>query len=275
MTSTRVMDKDFDHRHQRGSRKPPAEPHTSASAQPLILPNPYTSDQFSRGSQSGLSPKPAGRGGDAPRSHGYSSSRPVREASDNFLQSNRTKQDPQAKMPQNKKDSQGKFMGKTSVDMQKKGFKGTRSAPTSAGKPKPAQTNSVPFEVKMADFPELGGVSVAKAAPTVRKECWDPPFTSSQTPKLASSWMSGSRGSPTLPGPQVCATNAKPESQVIQAVQPVVTSWANIASQPPKKLDSNDKTINCNSMQIESMAAQEEEIAPGRKKRKKKKEAEK
>lgn len=40
---------DFDHRYQRGSRKPPAEPHTSASAQPLILPNPYTSDQFSRG----------------------------------------------------------------------------------------------------------------------------------------------------------------------------------------------------------------------------------
>lgn len=33
-------------------------------------------------------------------------------------------------------------------------------------------------------------------------------------------------------------------------VQPVVTSWANIASQPPKKLDSNDKTINCNSMQV-------------------------
>ncbi|XP_006790099.1 selenocysteine insertion sequence-binding protein 2-like isoform X2 [Neolamprologus brichardi] len=267
------MDKNFDHRHQRGSRKPPAEPHTSASAQPLILPNPYTSDQISRG-QSGLSPKPAGRGGDAPRSHGYSSSRPVREASDNVLQSNRTKQDPQAKMPQNKKDSQGKFMGKTSVDMQKKGFKATRSAPTSAGKPKPAQTNSVPFEVKMADFPELGGVSVAKAAPPVQKECWGPPkLTSSQTPKLASSWMSGSRGSPTLPGPQVCATNAKPESQVIQAVQPVVTSWANIASQPPKKLDPNDKTISCNSMQIESMAAQEEEIAPGRKKRKKKKKA--
>lgn len=72
------------------------------------------------------------------------------------------------------------------------GFKDTRSAPTSAGKPKPAQTNSVPFEVKMADFPELGGVSVAKAAPPVaQKECWgqSPPFTSSQTPKLASSWM--------------------------------------------------------------------------------------
>lgn len=41
----------------------------------------------------------------------------------------------------------------------------------------------------MADFPELGGVSVAKAAPPVQKECWGPPLTSSQTSKLASSWM--------------------------------------------------------------------------------------
>ncbi|XP_030593112.1 selenocysteine insertion sequence-binding protein 2 isoform X2 [Archocentrus centrarchus] len=271
------MDKDFDHKHQRGPRKKPAEPQTSsASAPALILPNPYASDHISRGSWSSLSPKTAERGGDAPRSHGYSSSRPVRETNDDSLQRDRTNRDPQAKTPQNKNDTQGRIMGKNSVDVQKKGFKGTRSAPTSAGKPKQAQANLVPFEVKMVDFPELAGVSTGKGAPpAAQKECWGPgpPATRPQTPKLAPSWKSGNRGSPTLPDPRQCATDVKPESPVIQAGQPVVTSWANIASQPPKKPVQNDKTISCNNMEMENVAAQQEEVASGKKKRKKKKKA--
>lgn len=55
------------------------------------------------------------------------------------------------------------------------GFKSGRSAPKSAEKSKPAQANSVPFEVKMNDFPELAGVSLAKVAPPfVQRACWGP-----------------------------------------------------------------------------------------------------
>lgn len=48
--------------------------------------------------QSGLSPKQVRRGGDVPRSYGYSSSRRVRETGDNLLQRERSTRDPQAKV---------------------------------------------------------------------------------------------------------------------------------------------------------------------------------
>lgn len=65
------------------------------------------------------------------------------------------------------------------------GFRGARSAPNSAGKPKPAQTDLVPFEVKMTDFPELAGGSLGKpGSPHVQRECWGP--NQMQTP--APSW---------------------------------------------------------------------------------------
>uniref|UniRef100_A0A3P8T1C5 SECIS binding protein 2 n=1 Tax=Amphiprion percula TaxID=161767 RepID=A0A3P8T1C5_AMPPE len=264
---------DFDSKHQRRPRK---EPH-STSTPFQILPNPYLSDHISRGS--GLSPKLAAKGGDVPRSHGYSSSRPVRENSDDILQRDRSVRDPQAKASKSNNDFQGRTMGKNSMDAQKKGLRGTRSAPNSAGKSKPATTNFVPFEVKMADFPELAGVSRSKAPPpppaAAQKECWgpNPPSMSPHAPKLASSWKSGRRASPPRADPQQSATDAKPDTPAIPVGQSVLTSWANIASQPPKKPVPNDKTISRNHMQTEDKGAQQEVGAPGKKKRKKKKKA--
>ncbi|XP_040897407.1 selenocysteine insertion sequence-binding protein 2-like [Toxotes jaculatrix] len=266
------MDKPFDPKHPRKQRKEPAEPHT-ASSPPLMLPNPYVSDEISRGNRSGLSPKPARKGGDVPRSHGYNNSRYVRESSDDFLQRDRSIRDLQAKASKSNKDSpfQGRIMGKNTMDPQKKG---ARSAPNSARRSKPTQTNLVPFEVKMADFPELAGVSLGRAGPPlVQKECWGPApqSTSSQMQMSTSAWKSGRRGSPTQPDPQQSATNFKPDSPAITPGQQVVTSWANVASQPPKKLVPKEKTVSRNHMQMEEMAAQQEEEAPGKKKRKKKK----
>uniref|UniRef100_A0A3Q1G265 Selenocysteine insertion sequence-binding protein 2-like n=1 Tax=Acanthochromis polyacanthus TaxID=80966 RepID=A0A3Q1G265_9TELE len=263
---------DFDSKHQRRPRK---EPH-STSTPFLILPNPYVSDQISRGS--GVSPKPAAKGGDVPRSHGYSSSRPVRETSDDFPQRDRSLRDPQTKASKSNNDFQGRTMGKSSMDAQKKGFRGSRSAPNSAVKSKPAQTNFVPFEVKMADFPELAGVSRSQAPPppaTAQKECWGPnrPSTSPHASKLVSSWKSGRRGSPPRADPPQSAADAKPDTTVIPEGQSVLTSWANIASQPPKKPVPHDKTISSNHMQTEDKAAQQEVGASGKKKRKKKKKA--
>lgn len=208
------------------------------------------------------------------RSHGYSSIRRVRQTGDDVQQRDRSAREPQTKTSKRNNDAQDRIMGKNSVDAQKKGLRGTRSAPNSAGKSKPAQTNLVPFEVKMSDFPELAGVSPGKAAPPVaQKDCWGPSnqSTSLQTPKLASSWKSNRRGSPTPHDSQQSATDSKSNTPVIPAGQPVIASWANIASQPPKKPVPKDKTISSNHMQTEDVAAQQEEGAPGKKKRKKKK----
>ncbi|XP_040010729.1 selenocysteine insertion sequence-binding protein 2-like isoform X2 [Xiphias gladius] len=269
------MDKSFDPKYQRRQRKEPAEPHT-ASSPPLMLPNPHVSNHISKGKQSRLSPKPARKGGDVPRSHGYSNSRPVKGTGDDFLQRDRSVRDPLSKASKSNNDSpaQGRIMGRNTMDAQKRGFRDARSAPNSAGRSKPAQTNFVPFEVKMADFPELAGVSLGRAGPPlVQKECWGP-TPASKSPQMqtsASAWKSGRRESPTQTDPQQSATNAKPDCPAITPGQPVVTSWANVASQPPKKLVPKEKTISSNHMQMEEMAEQQEEGAPGKKKRKKKK----
>eukprot|EP00064_Thunnus_orientalis_P018226 superscaffoldBa00004124_g18320 len=278
------MEKSFDHKHQRRQRNEPAEPHT-ASSSPLMLPNPYATDRSSRGSRSGLSPKrnpsningvPAGKGGDVPRSHGYSSSRrAARDTSGDLQQRDKSIRDQQAKTSKNNDSlAQGRTTGKSSMDVQKRGFRGARSATNSAGRTKPAQTDLVPFEVKMADFPELAGVSLGRAGPPlVQKECWgpNPPSVSPQTQKSVSPWKTGRRGSPTQPDPQQSATDAKPDSSAVPPGQPVETSWANVASQPPKKPVTKETTNSGNHMQTEDMAAQQEEGASGKKKRKKKK----
>lgn len=210
------------------------------------------------------------------RSHGYSSTRRVKETGDSFLQRNSSTRDPQGKTLKTSNDSpaQGRSMGKSSQDAQKKGFRDARSAPNPAGRAKPAQTDSVPFEVKMTDFPELAGVSMGKAVPPlVQRECWGPtpPSTNPQTQTSTFSWKSARRGSPAQPHPQQSATNAMPDSSAASLDQPVVTSWANVASQPPKKPVAKEKTISSDHMQTEEMTAQQEDGAPGKKKRKKKK----
>ncbi|XP_017267880.1 selenocysteine insertion sequence-binding protein 2 isoform X2 [Kryptolebias marmoratus] len=175
-----------DHRHQRRPRREADGPHTASA--PLILPNPTLTRN-----RSDFGPKSAGRGGDGSRSHGYSSHRP---------------RAPQAKASKSCNDSQGK----NSVDAQKKGFDGPR---------KPTQADSVPFEVKMADFPELSGDPQPKSAQ--EEESWGPGcLTASprmQTP--TTSWKADTRGSAA-------------KVPVSPAARSVPTSWANVASQPPK-----------------------------------------
>ncbi|XP_034728540.1 selenocysteine insertion sequence-binding protein 2-like isoform X2 [Etheostoma cragini] len=270
----------FDYKQQRRQRKEPAEPHTASSPR-LMLPNPHVSEQSLRGNWSpGLTTKqnpsntyevPAGRG-DMSRSCGYSSGRCDRVIGDDFLQRDRSTWDPQAKTSRGNNGSlaKGRVMGKSSLDAQKKGFRGARSAPNSAEKPKPTQTDFVPFEVKMTDFPELAGGLLGKPGPPyVQRECWGP----TQTQTWASSWKSVRRVSQTQPDPQKDNTNAKPDSSAASPGQLVMTSWANVASQPPKKPIPKERTIHSNQIQMEEKAAQQEGGTPGKKKRKKKKKA--
>lgn len=276
-----------DLRQQWRQRKDPAEPHT-ASSPPLMLPNPYVSEQSLRGNwSSGQSQKqnPSNTNGataegkvvGVSRSHGYSSSRRVKDTREDVLQRERSTQDAQAKTSKGNIGfpAQARFLGKNSLEAQKKGFRSARSAPNSEGKSKPAKEDLAPFEVKMTDFPELAGGPMGKPGPPIAsREGWGltpPPTLSPQTQTSASSWKSARKESPTQTDPRKMYTNAKPDSSATSTGQPEVTSWANVASQPPKKPVPKEKTINSNHMQTEEMTAQQEEGAPGKKKRKKKK----
>ncbi|XP_029294931.1 selenocysteine insertion sequence-binding protein 2-like [Cottoperca gobio] len=284
--STAVL-QSLDYKQQRRQKREPAELHTTSS--PLMFPNPYVSDQSLRGNwTSGLTPKQntsngvsaAGKGDDVSRSHGYSSSRRVRDTSEDLLQRDRATRDAQAKTSKGNNGSPahgrvlGRVLSRNSLDAQKKGLRGGRSAPNSVEKSKALQTDYVPFEVKMTDFPELAGGLLGKPGrPLVQRESWGPtpPSSSPQTQTSASSWKSVRRGPPTQLNPQQIANNAKPDSSAASPGQLVVTSWANVASQPPKKPVPEEKTTSSNHMQTEEMAAQQVEGAPGKKKRKKKK----
>lgn len=258
----------LDRTNQRRQKNGPTEPHTASSTN-FVFPNPHVSQQVLRGS--GSSPKLQGSRGPASRGRGYSSSRHVRDTSESLLQRDRSTGDPQTTKSN---DSQGKTTGRNLVHSQRKGSRGARSAPSSAGKPKPAQTISALFEVKMADFPELSGVSQSKAPPPVSQtDRWgpSPPSTNPKTPKLASSWKSHTGGSLTFPEPQQSATAVESDASVVPPAEPVVASWANIASQPPKKPVLKDKAISNNHLEVEDVSEQQEEGAAGKKKRKKKK----
>ncbi|XP_061585562.1 selenocysteine insertion sequence-binding protein 2-like isoform X2 [Cololabis saira] len=255
---------------QQESKLPAAEHRRSVTSDPdpctpaLVLPNPHRPDPASGRNWSDLNRRAA----DSSGSRDYS--RPARGSSADFLQRDRPFRDPQEKTSKNKNGSQGRIKGKMSAEAQKKGF-GARSAPNLAGKSTPADKNLAPFEVKMADFPELAGVSASRAAlPVARKESWGSSSRSagSQTPDRAVSWRAVRKLSPTPHKSPQSARDARTDSPVVPAAQQVATSWANIASQPPKKPAPADKPISNNAMLTEDIP---EERAPGKKKRKKKK----
>ncbi|XP_041855948.1 selenocysteine insertion sequence-binding protein 2-like isoform X3 [Melanotaenia boesemani] len=225
----------FDHKHQRAQKREATDAHTAFNT-PLVLPNPYLSDQTLRRNQSDVSLKPARKGGDASRSHGFSCL--VRETSDDFL--HRSIQDPQTKPSKSNNDSKGRIMGKTSMDAHKKGFRGARSAPNSARKSTPVQTNSDEFEVKMADFPELAGVSLNKAArPARQKEDPNPRAASPQTPNLGSSWRIEDMAAPKEEGGPG-RKKRKKKKKAKSGVESAETEHPPIPQVPPKFEDEKE-----------------------------------
>ncbi|XP_012733929.2 selenocysteine insertion sequence-binding protein 2 isoform X2 [Fundulus heteroclitus] len=254
-TSSAGPPRGFDQKHQRKPSRETPDPH-AAPAPPLVLPNPYASNQTSARNWADPSQKRAGKGEDVSRSHGYSSRRPVRETSDK----DRTLWDPQEQTSKSSNDFQGRKVGRNSAESQKKGFRHVRSAPASGRISAPA--DFVPFEVKMADFPELaGGLQKTAAHAGAQKACWgpDPPCSSPQI--QVTSWKAGRSGTPAEPDP---LQNNPP-------AQPSISSWANIASQPPKKPAITDQMNPCSDIQKKGIAAPKQEGAPEKKKRKRKK----
>lgn len=165
--------------------------------------------------------------------------------------------------------SQGRVMEKNSLDAQKKGLRGVRSAPNSAGRSKPAKSDFVPFEVRINDFPELAGSKSASS----HVENWRSTSLSTSPPKQPSafSWTSGRREIPPHPECQQITTNTMTDSSTTAQSQTQVTSWASIASQPPKKPVPHQSKISGNHVQTEDNLEQQEDVTSGKKKRRKKK----
>ncbi|KAM4616970.1 selenocysteine insertion sequence-binding protein 2-like isoform 2-T2 [Polymixia lowei] len=282
----------FQRQERRESGEPPA-----ASSPHLTLPNPYVSDLSSRGNQALLSPRQrpsttdavsVTRGRDTPSKNGYSHCDSRTRDTDTYLHKERSKWDPIKKTSKCNGDSHCKdsSMSKTSLDVRKRGLRGTRSVPNSAGRPKLPQTDQVTFEVKMADFPELAVSSSGKLAPPVQpKASWGPTTQSQslqiQKPVSTNKTLPARKGPTVKPGPYQRAGDVDPISAPVppgeQTLGPsqtngsgsVATSWANIASQPPKKPPPNEKTIT--STQKEETSAQQEDGSTEKKKKKKKK----
>ncbi|XP_034026843.1 selenocysteine insertion sequence-binding protein 2-like isoform X2 [Thalassophryne amazonica] len=287
-SAARASDSNYQMQHRNG----PLASHSTCS-KCLVLPNPYVSDQVSKRDQSGLRPQQntsstngvPTRGGDVQKSHGHSSSH---LANDDLLQRHRSIQDPQ-KVSKCKNDrTQGRIMGKNFMDTQKRGFRDTRSAPNYE-EPKSTQTKTIPFEVKIADFPELALASPFRSStPVLHKECWGP-IPSSLSPKShksGSAWKSpvpARTASSTLPSSHKSVTDDDPDSPHISSGQPAVAlsqdsssgpllmSWTNVVSQPPKKVVPKEKPINSTHMQLVETATQQVGAVSGQKKRKKRK----
>ncbi|XP_058492587.1 selenocysteine insertion sequence-binding protein 2-like isoform X2 [Solea solea] len=115
-----------------------------------------------------------------------------------------------------------------------------------------AQRSCVQFEVKMCDFPELSGGSVS-------------PPSAGQKER-----MSVTRRSPTPQDPQQSCP--KPRPPAVSAGQTVVTSWANVASQPAKKpLPQETTNRGSSSLQSGETLNRHHDDTTAKKKRRKKK----
>lgn len=120
------------------------------------------------------------------------------------------------------------------------------------------------FEVKMDEFPELTGIFAGQGS----RHCWG---LSSATPEENSAWKVNRDESSTSYDPPKCAVVPISSEKTLACEKDstsVTSSWANIASQPPKKPVSKEISQPA---QVDEAALQEEEANTGKKRRKKKK----
>ncbi|RVE67787.1 hypothetical protein OJAV_G00085100 [Oryzias javanicus] len=169
-----------------------------------------------------LGPKPGAK--TASGSSGWS----VQEINAGFPQRNRTEPDPNGKSSRSSRNA-----GRTSAEPQRKASRGA--------------SNLRPFEVKMADFPQLESVS--------QNDCWGPNLQARRPRTSNRLWTAG----------------GNPEPHAASAAHPGGKSWANVASQPPQKPAAADTASG--SFQTEDASEQRDDDAPGKKKRRKKKKA--
>ncbi|XP_020782827.2 selenocysteine insertion sequence-binding protein 2 [Boleophthalmus pectinirostris] len=236
------MDKERDLSQRRQKREP-----LTAASTTAILPNPYKSNPSLRGT------------------HSFRRS----PAADNSSLGRHLDNKPKirANTIWQKTETTGDPLTKTSVGNPKSPGHGRKDLKRS-GMEMPDAT----FEIKMSEFPELSGIFVDQGDPSFQRHCWGSPNQNSGENSDAAWKVNKNAPATNYKPPAKCMlphTDLIPNSSG-NAMAPgsVTSSWANIASQPPKKPVLKDATKPA---QVDEITQQEEEGNTGKKKRKKKK----
>ncbi|XP_067294222.1 selenocysteine insertion sequence-binding protein 2-like isoform X2 [Pseudorasbora parva] len=215
----------------------------------------------------------------APRMHGYNSSFHTNKSADLKTRSGFKEGTNKQTGKDNRAEpsSQDKRISRRSTD---RGYRGTKPTPNPAERAKSAITYSSTFEMKLADFPELGDITPSNHTAA---------FLHQEPTVCASAVMPAERqSSPALICKNVSKRRTKSAQQDLSSgkydMSLVITtdegsaisnptgsaanSWANIASQPPRVIQKSPKA---NTSSQEDLSSQTAEQKAEKKKRKKKK----
>ncbi|XP_026067969.1 selenocysteine insertion sequence-binding protein 2-like isoform X2 [Carassius auratus] len=173
--------------------------------------------------------------------------------------------------------SQDKRISRRSTD---RGYRGTKPSPNPAERAKSAISCSSTFEMKLADFPELGDIPLSN--PTVaslHQEAWvcagsvmPAEHQSSPAPICKNVPKRRTKSAQQVPPSGKCdmstAVTADQDSLVSSPTGSSAQSWANVASQPPRVIQ---KSLKASTLSEEDLTTQPVEQKTEKKKRKKKK----
>ncbi|XP_042580651.1 selenocysteine insertion sequence-binding protein 2-like isoform X2 [Cyprinus carpio] len=173
--------------------------------------------------------------------------------------------------------SQDKRISRRSTD---RGYRGTKPSPNPAERAKSAISCSSTFEMKLADFPELGDIT--PSSPTVASLLQEPwvcagavmpaERQSSPAPICKNVPKRRTKSAQQVPPSGKCdmssAVTADQDSAVSNPTGSSAQSWANVASQPPRVIQKN---LKANTLSQEDLTTQPVEQKTEKKKRKKKK----
>lgn len=218
----------------------------------------------------------------AQRMHGYNSSFHTNKSADlkthSGLKEGSNKQT--GKMLKDNRaepSSQDKRLSRRSTD---RGYRGTKPSPNPTERAKSDITCSSTFEMKLADFPELGDITPSNHTaaslhqePTVCSSAVMPAeCQSSQALICKNVPKRRTKSAQQVPSSGKCdmslAVKADQDSAVSNPTGSSAHSWANIASQPPRVIQ---KIPKANSSSQEDLSTQQVEQKTEKKRRKKKK----
>ncbi|XP_051525097.1 selenocysteine insertion sequence-binding protein 2-like isoform X2 [Myxocyprinus asiaticus] len=213
-----------------------------------------------------------------PRKHSYNNSSHVTSKSASLKTHRSGLNDGSNKDSRAEPSPQDKRISRRSTD--RRGYRGTTLTPNPADRAKSAVTCSSTFEMKLTDFPELGDITLRN--PSANSWHQEPstgvgtvmPAERPSSPAVIWKSVSKRRTKSAQQVPSsgksdtLSAVTADPDSALSNPIGSPAPSWANIASQPPKVIQTIPKA---SASSQEDLSAQPTEQKAEKKRRKKKK----
>ncbi|KAL6465447.1 hypothetical protein MHYP_G00255800 [Metynnis hypsauchen] len=186
--------------------------------------------------------------------------------------------------------SYNRRVNRRSADTAKRGYRGSRPSTAPDVRHKSGVMNSSTFEVKLSDFPELCDVTSSNPKAAFIQEprtCWGAGTSADLQDSIGDQNICQSTDTPGKKGPKQKSTQLVTSTEKcdktltsspghdsgLELPNPYgspATSWANIASQPPKVIQKSPATHE-ESSQVEKSQQQAEQTAEKKKRKKKKK----